>query len=115
VTRAQRLSTRTRFHAVRSSGIDARGATVRIRALHNGDHCSRAGIAVYGSRSAVVRNRARRRIRAALSPELARHPGLDVVVSAAAARAATVPFLELATDLGATMEAVWRRSRPGTP
>lgn len=109
--RAQRLSGRRRFDAVRSSGVDARGQVVRIRVLRK-EGPSQAGIAVRGSKSAVLRNRARRRIRAVLCAELGSHPGVDVVVSAGAREAATAPFSVLRDDIRATLGAV---SLPETP
>jgi ribonuclease P protein component len=59
---------------VRSGGI-------RLRAAGNGLEVSRCGFAVIGARSAVERNRLRRRLRAATRPLASALPGLDVVTS----------------------------------
>jgi ribonuclease P protein component len=71
---------------------------VRVRALSNGLALSRAGIAVVGARSAVTRNRLRRRVRAELAAIIAGRPGLDLVVTVPAAQA-NVTAAALGSDL----------------
>ncbi len=61
-----------------------------------------------GSRSAVERNRARRRVREALQPVLALHAGLDVIVSGSAPAVAAVEFAVLRADVETTLAAVSR-------
>jgi ribonuclease P protein component len=63
---------------------------------------SRVAFAVPGATGAVSRNRARRRLRAAIAPVLLDHPGLDMVVSLPA-RAAEMPFLSLRAALDAAV------------
>src|SRR5207302_178747 len=111
VTRAQRLTGRKRFHALRSGGVSARGAWVKVTAIHNGGAASRAGIAIRGSTSAVLRNRGRRRLRAALEPVLLQHRALDVVVTVSATDAATVAFTSLSDDLETAVTAAQGRAR----
>jgi ribonuclease P protein component len=59
---------------------------------------SRAAFAVPGADGAVRRNRARRRLRAAIAPVLAAHPGLDMVVSLPGS-ASEMPFAGLRASL----------------
>jgi len=54
----------------------------------------------------VLRNRARRRLRAALGAVLAENPPLDLVVSAAASDVATARFAELMADVERAVGAV---------
>jgi len=89
----------------------ARGGVVKVRALAVEDDASRAAIAVHGSKSAVVRNRARRRVRAALDPALRRHAGLHLLVSVAAADAAVVPFVQLADAVETAVAGAAERAR----
>jgi ribonuclease P protein component len=58
--------------------------------------------AVPGATGAVSRNRARRRLRAAITPVLLDHPGLDMVVSLPG-RATEMPFPSLQTALEAAL------------
>jgi len=109
VIRAQRLTGRKRFSAVRAAGASARGTWVKVRAIRSQDELSRAGIAVRGSKAAVLRNRARRRLRAALGPVLQRHPGLDVFVAASATDVTGAPFHTLESDLDAALSAAAAR------
>lgn len=83
----QRLRGRGRFIAVRTAGREGRSGHVKVRAIANGLHVSRAGFALPKVRPAVVRNRLRRRLREILRPVLAEQPGYDLVVSVAPAGA----------------------------
>ena len=76
----QRLRGRSRFAAVRAAGVEGRNSGLRVSLLPNGEHFSRAAIAVVRAPGAVQRNRARRRLRAAAGSLLAARPGYDVVV-----------------------------------
>lgn len=82
MSRRQRLRGRARIAAVRTRGAEGRNSGVRVRALANGEPLSRAGFAVTGRTTAVRRNRVRRRLRAAVTGILERHPGVDVLVYA---------------------------------
>ncbi len=72
---------------------------------------SRVAFAVPGSDGAVSRNRARRRLRAAIAPVLMEHPGLDVMVSLPG-RATEMPFLSLRTALATALTSVSRSIQP---
>lgn len=102
MNRGLRLRGRARFSAVRSSGAEARHGGLRVRVVSNGRPTSRVGFAVPGAPSAVARNRVRRRLRAAISPLLERHRGLDIVVSAPAP-APEPGFAELSRSLAAAL------------
>jgi ribonuclease P protein component len=67
--------------------------------------------AIPGASGAVSRNRARRRLRAAVAPTLLDHPGLDLVVSLPG-RAAEMPFLSLRTALDAALASASRSIHP---
>jgi ribonuclease P protein component len=92
---------------VQESGSEARSSAVRVRALAGESVVSRVAFAVPGATGAVSRNRARRRLRAAISPVLLDHPGLDMVVSLPG-RATEMPFLSLQTALDAALAAASR-------
>ena len=64
-----------------------------------------------GAAGAVSRNRARRRLRAAIAPVLMEHPGLDVVVSLSG-RATEMPFLGLRSALAAALTSASRSIQP---
>ena len=100
MNRGLRLRGRARFSAVRSGGAEARQDGLRVRAVANGGPRSHAGFAVPGAASAVARNRVRRRLRAAIVPLLAEHPGFDVVVTAPAT-VPEPPFDDLCASLAA--------------
>ena len=104
-----RLSGRRRIAAVRESGSEARSGAVRIRALAGESPVSRVAFAVPGATGAVSRNRARRRLRAAIAPILVEHPGLDMVVSLPG-RATEMPFLSLRSALSAALASAAARS-----
>jgi len=97
-----RLPGRRRIAAVRESGSEARSGAVRIRALHGESAHSRVAFAVPGASGVVSRNRARRRLRAAIAPVLVEHPGLDMVVSLPG-RATEMPFESLRRALTAAL------------
>ncbi len=73
---------------------------------------SRVAFAVPGATGSVSRNRARRRLRAAIAPILVEHPGLDVVVSLPG-RATEMPFLTLRSALSMALTAAARSSSQG--
>ena len=95
---------------MRETGSEARSGAIRIRALPGAVAVSRVAFAVPGAAGAVSRNRARRRLRAAIAPVLLEHPGLDMVVSLPG-RATEMPFLSLRAGL-ATALAAASRSQP---
>jgi len=97
---------------VRESGSEARSGAVRVRALPGESAVTRVAFAVPGATGAVSRNRARRRLRAAIAPILVEHPGFDVVVSLPG-RATEMPFLTLRSALSTTLAAVARTSSQG--
>ena len=105
-----RLPGRRRIAAVRESGREARSGAVRIRALPGETAVSRVAFAVPGATGAVTRNRARRRLRAAIAPVLIEHPGLDMVVSLHG-RATEVPFESLRGSLSSALAGVSRSTQ----
>jgi ribonuclease P protein component len=102
MNRRHRLPGRRRIAAVREGGSDARSGAVRVCALRGEMAVSRVAFAVPGATGAVSRNRARRRLRAAIAPVLLEHPGLDMVVSLPG-RASEMPFASLRTALAAAL------------
>jgi ribonuclease P protein component len=104
-----RLPGRRRIAAVRETGSEARSGVVRVRALPGATSVSRVAFAVPGATGAVSRNRARRRLRAAIAPVLMEHPGLDMVVSLPG-RATEMPFLRLRAALTSALVAASRAS-----
>ena len=82
-----------------------------VRASGHDD--ARVGLAVVGLRSAVVRNRLRRRLREAVRPLLASLRGHDLVL-AAGADAAPLPFADLRVAVATAVERALRRSRSAT-
>ena len=82
--------------------------TLRVSGAANGLTGCRAGIAVVGLRHAVDRNRARRRIRAALRAPMASCGGLDLVVTAGMA-SLTAPFSGMESDLTHAMRQLAER------
>ena len=103
MNRRHRLPGRRRIAAVRQNGSEARSGAVRVRVLEGEATVSRVAFAVPGAAGAVGRNRARRRLRAAIAPVLGEHPGLDVVVSLPG-RSAEMPFLALRSALLSALE-----------
>ena len=108
VNRRHRLRGRGRFAAVRRSGAEARCGVVRVRALARADATPRAGIAVVGARTAVERNRARRRTRALLGHALVGMSGMDAVVWVQAA-ALRLDHRALEADLGRAVRSAAQR------
>lgn len=84
---------------------------LRVGAAPNGLDHARVGFAVPRSvGGAVVRNRVRRRLRAAVGPLLPGLAGLDLVVAVAPA-AAAMPFAELDATLRRCLEITVPRAR----
>lgn len=96
---------------MRESGSEARSGAVRLRALPGESTVSRVAFAVPGATGAVSRNRARRRLRAAIGPMLAEQPSLDMVVSLPG-RATEMPFSSLRSALSAALASAAARSSP---
>jgi len=105
-----RLPGRRRIAAVRESGCEARSGVLRVRALPGESAFSRVAFAVPGATGAVSRNRARRRLRAAIAPVLVEHPGLDMVVSLPG-RATEMPFLSLRAALTSALSSASRSAQ----
>jgi ribonuclease P protein component len=114
MNRRHRLSGRRRIAAVRESGSEARSGVVRLRAAGGEVDVSRVAFSIPGAGGAVQRNRARRRLRAAITPLLLQYPRLDLVVSLPGS-ATEIPFPELhnalASALGAAGRSVQARAR----
>jgi ribonuclease P protein component len=102
MNRRHRLSGRRRIAAVRETGSDGRSGVVRLRAARSQDEASRVAFAVPGASGAVGRNRARRRLRAAIAPLLLEWPRLDLVVSLPGS-ATEMPFADLRAALAAAL------------
>jgi ribonuclease P protein component len=110
MSRVQRLTGRRCFDALRSGGVAGRGEIVRVRALTTSRAAPRAAVAVRGARTAVQRNRARRRLRAAVDAVLADRAGVDVLVVAAARAGAVTPFARLRDDLATALHRAGRQT-----
>ena len=108
------LRGRGRFAAVRSEGRLAKVGIVRVHAAVNPVGTARVGLAVPRVRSAVTRNRIRRRLRAA-GAALNAHAGFDLVVSAGG-EALTLPFSDLRTQVteAARMAVARAQGEPST-
>jgi ribonuclease P protein component len=91
VTSRHRLRGRRRFAALRTAGSRGSAAGIRAQVAINDREVARVGFALVGLRSAVRRNRLRRRLREAIRPLLGRLAGHDVVL-VAHADAADLPF-----------------------
>src|SRR5580700_11973899 len=109
MNRRHRLPGRRRIAAVRETGSEARSGAVRVRVLQGDPAVSRAAFSVPGATGSVGRNRARRRLRAAIAPVLMEHPGLDMVVSLPG-RATEMPFLGLRAGLSSALATASRSS-----
>ena len=107
MNRRHRLSGRRRIAAVREAGKEVRSGVLRLRAIPGEGPESRVALAVPGAGGAVRRNRARRRLRAAIAPLLAQWPRLDLVVSLPGS-AAEIPYLELQAALASALDAAGR-------
>jgi ribonuclease P protein component len=97
-----------RVAAVRETGSEARSGVVRVRAVRGEDAASRVAFAVPGAGGAVRRNRARRRLRAAIAPLLLDCPRLDLVVSLPGSATET-PFADLRAALATALGSVQTR------
>jgi ribonuclease P protein component len=113
MNRVRRLTGRRCLDAVQSTGVAGRGEFVRVRALGTTRAEPRAAIAVRGARTAVERNRARRRLRAATEAVLADSAGLDVLVSAAARSSAVTAFPRLREDIATALLRARRHAAEG--
>ena len=98
-----RLSGRRQFAAIRAFRIRVRSGSLQFAGMPNGLSRSRVGFAIVDVRSAVTRNRIRRRLREATRAPLQAHPGLDIVVRARA-DSASRPFAGLLADVAAGIE-----------
>jgi ribonuclease P protein component len=107
MNRRHRLSGRRRIAAVRETGSEGRSGVVRVRAVANDRAVTRVAFAVPGAGGAVCRNRARRRLRAAIAPLLAECPRLDVIVSLPG-HATEIPFSQLRSALASALGAAGR-------
>ena len=104
--RFETLKRRADFRRVASSGRRCAGPTLVVQAAAHSDrpgHVPRIRVGFTASRkigNAVVRNRAKRRMRAAAAEVLPKHgrPGRDFVLIARAGTASR-PFSELVADL----------------
>jgi ribonuclease P protein component len=110
MNRRHRLSGRRRIAAVRESGSEARSGAVRVRAVSGEADAARVAFAVPGAGGAVRRNRARRRLRAAIAPLLLDCPRLDLVVSLPG-HASEMPFTDLQAALASALGSVQTRIR----
>jgi ribonuclease P protein component len=107
--RRHRLRGRGRFAALRNSDVDVRHGGLRLRAAANSLAHSRVGFAIVGARSAVERNRLRRRLRAAVAGRLVDWPGADILISVPGAWASRA-YQDLVDDL----EWAWARGKRRT-
>jgi ribonuclease P protein component len=107
MNRRHRLSGRRRIAVVRETGREVRSGALRLRAIPGECPESRVAFAVPGAGGAVRRNRARRRLRAAIAPLLPEWPRLDLVVSLPGS-AAEIPFSELRAGLASALRAAER-------
>ena len=98
-----RLTATRQFAAVLAGRTTGRSGHVKISVAANGGLPMRAGFALRGLRTAVLRNRLRRRLRAVLGERAAFCTGVDVVV-AAGAEAAGQPYGALSADVGSCLE-----------
>lgn len=108
MNRRHRLPGRRRIAAVRESGSEARSGPVRVRAIRGETEVSRVAFAVPAAGGSVCRNRARRRLRAAIAPLLVDRPALDVLVSLPGS-AAEMPFPKLSAALATALDAAGRQ------
>lgn len=112
-TRPARLRGGSRVRSVFSARAAARGRGLRVHVRSRGDGATTRATVVAGRSlgPAVARNRAKRRLRAALAAAEP-PPGLDVVVVAAAG-ARTADFGDLVGELRACLQrATARAGRP---
>jgi ribonuclease P protein component len=83
---------------------------IRLRAIEGSEAVSRVAFAVPGAGGAIRRNRAKRRLRAAIAPLLLEWPRLDLVVSLPGS-ASEMPFAELRGALATALGTAARRVR----
>ncbi len=83
---------------------------IRLRAIEGDGAASRVAFAVPGAGGAIRRNRAKRRLRAAIAPLLLEWPKLDLVVSLPAS-ASEMPFTDLRVALATALGTAARRVR----
>jgi ribonuclease P protein component len=105
-----RLHGRRRFAAVRTGGLRAASTGVRVQVASNGLDVARVGLAIVGVRSAVRRNRLRRRLRDAVHPLLSALAGNDVVL-VAGLEAEGLPFGGLRDALAVATGRALQRQR----
>jgi ribonuclease P protein component len=84
---------------------------IRLRAIEGEGAVSRVAFAVPDAGGAIRRNRAKRRLRAAIAPLLLEWPRLDLVVSLPG-RASEMPFTDLRAALSTAIGTAARRARP---
>lgn len=114
VNRRHRLSGRRAFAAVRAQHISSTSGPLRVHLAANRLLVARAGFVVPKDvGGAVVRNRVRRRLRAALTPRLPELGGLDLIVRAAPA-AARLTAEALDAHLGSCLVAASAKLRGRT-
>ncbi len=104
-TRPGALSGGRRFAFVRAWRARCTVGVVRVAAAPNSLERARIGFSITGVRTAVDRNRLRRRLRAAVQSPLSKHAGLDFVVTTGFA-AADVPYSALNSDTNRAIETV---------
>lgn len=75
---------------------------IRLRAIEGSDEASRVAFAVPNAGGAVRRNRAKRRLRAAIAPLLLEWPKLNLVVNLPGT-ASEMPFAELRAALASAL------------
>ncbi|GAC1339889.1 MAG: hypothetical protein NVSMB29_07980 [Candidatus Dormibacteria bacterium] len=105
MTRRHRLTARRQFAAVLAARTAIRSGHVRISAAPNGGLPMRAGFALRGIRTAVLRNRLRRRLRSILVERAAICHGVDLVVGAGV-EAAEQRFSDVRADVHRCLERV---------
>lgn len=110
MNRRHRLSGRRRIAVVREAGSEVRSGVIRLRAIEGHEAASRVAFAVPGAGGAIRRNRAKRRLRAAIAPLLPEWPRLDLVVSLPGS-ASEMPFTDLRAALATALGSAARRVR----
>jgi ribonuclease P protein component len=95
---------------VREAGREARSGVIRLRAIEGHEAASRVAFAVRGAGGAVRRNRAKRRLRAAIAPLLLVCPRLDLVVSLPGS-ASEMPFADLRLALANALGTAARKAQ----
>jgi ribonuclease P protein component len=93
------------FASVMNAPFAGSAGPIRVKVVPNHSHQLRTGLSVRGAKGAVVRNRLRRQLRAALRPHFLQMSGYDVVVIANA-QAQNQRYAELAKNA----VAAWQRA-----